>query len=106
MAELDDAEHELILDNPDADRWIAEQAVKRAMADGMSREQAERLYGYRESPKEDLGIEDYNRITKEIVLGLAPAVPDGPEAAEFRRKVTKEVEEARAKGLMIELPAE
>ncbi len=106
MAELNDAEHELILDNPEADKFIAEQAVKRAMASGISREDAERMYGYRPPPDEDIGIEDYNRITKEVVLGLAPAQPDGPEAAEFRVKVTKEVEEAKANGLVIDLPAE
>jgi hypothetical protein len=42
--ELNDEEHELILDNPEADAYIAEQAVRRAIADGMDPELAERLY--------------------------------------------------------------
>ncbi len=106
MAELNDAEHELILDNPEADRFIARTAVARAIAGGMTRELAEEMYGYREPPKEDLGIEDYNRITKEVVLGLAPAVPDGPEAAAFRVDVTEDVKKAKPEGLVFELPAE
>jgi hypothetical protein len=42
--ELNDEEHELILDNPEADAFIAEQAVRRAIERGVSPEMAERLY--------------------------------------------------------------
>ncbi len=44
LVELNDEEHELILDNPEADAYIAEQAVRRAIASGMDPEMAERLY--------------------------------------------------------------
>ena len=44
LIELNDEEHELILDNPEADAYIAEQAVRRAVAGGMDPEVAERLY--------------------------------------------------------------
>ena len=44
LIELNDEEHELILDNPEADAYIAEQAVRRAVAGGMDPEMAERLY--------------------------------------------------------------
>lgn len=37
--------HEPILANPDADALISRQAVERAMRRGLTREQAERLYG-------------------------------------------------------------
>lgn len=39
-----DAMHEGLLDNPEADAPIAEQAIERAMRRGLTREQAERLY--------------------------------------------------------------
>jgi len=39
-----DAIHEDLLDNPDADEAISEQAIERAMRRGLTREQAERLY--------------------------------------------------------------
>jgi hypothetical protein len=42
--ELNDEEHELILDNPEADAYIAEQAVRRAIEGGMDPGMAERLY--------------------------------------------------------------
>lgn len=41
----DDAMHEALLDNPDADAAISRQAVERAMRRGLTREEAERLYG-------------------------------------------------------------
>lgn len=41
----DDAMHEALLDNPDADEAISRQAVERAMRRGLTREEAERLYG-------------------------------------------------------------
>ena len=44
LIELNDEEHELILDNPEADAYIAEQAVRRAVAGGMDPEMAESLY--------------------------------------------------------------
>ena len=44
LVELNDEEHELILDNPEADAYIAEQAVRRAIASGMDPDLAERLY--------------------------------------------------------------
>lgn len=37
--------HEPILNNPEADRAIAEAAVRRAMKRGLSRKDAESLYG-------------------------------------------------------------
>jgi hypothetical protein len=37
--------HEPILDNPDAEEAISRQAIERAMRRGLSRQQAERLYG-------------------------------------------------------------
>lgn len=45
MGELSDADHEELLNNPEADRQIAEQAIARAVADGMPREQAVAMYG-------------------------------------------------------------
>lgn len=45
LGELSDADHEEILNNPAADAAIAQRAIERAIARGMSREQAERLYG-------------------------------------------------------------
>lgn len=46
-SELSDADHDEILDNPEADRLLAKRAVERAIAQGLSREDAERLYGVR-----------------------------------------------------------
>jgi hypothetical protein len=46
--ELNDEEHELILDNPEADAYIADQAVRRAIEGGMDPEMAERLYRSKE----------------------------------------------------------
>ena len=40
-----DAIHEELLNNPEADEAISRQAVERAIARGLTREQAERLYG-------------------------------------------------------------
>ena len=42
---VDAALHDEILNNPDADRALAEQAIERALARGMTRKQAEDLYG-------------------------------------------------------------
>lgn len=39
-----DAIHDALLDNPEADEAISEQAIERAMRRGLTREQAERLY--------------------------------------------------------------
>lgn len=106
MTELNDAEHELILNNPRADRFIAEQAVNRAVAGGMSRAEAERLYGYREEP--ELEMEDMNRITKEVVLGLPPATPDTPKMEAFRAEVAEDVERTLAENpdAVFDLPRE
>jgi hypothetical protein len=61
--ELNDEEHELILDNPEADAYIAEQAVRRAIARGMDPELAESLYrsGGRISSRPGTGNEDPNQ---------------------------------------------
>ena len=60
LIELNDEEHELILDNPEADAYIAEQAVRRAVAGGMDPEMAERLYrpGGRNSSRSRTGQVD------------------------------------------------
>ena len=60
LIELNDEEHELILDNPEADTFIAEQAVRRAVAGGMDPELAERLYrpGGRNSSRSRTGQEE------------------------------------------------
>jgi hypothetical protein len=47
MPELNDEEHENILDNEAAKKLIAERAVERAVADGMTLAEAEQLYGYK-----------------------------------------------------------
>lgn len=39
--------HSQIMDDPVAEQLIAKQAVERAIADGMTPEVAEKLYGYR-----------------------------------------------------------
>lgn len=44
LGELSDADHEELLNNPAADAAIAERAVECAVAEGMAREDAERLY--------------------------------------------------------------
>jgi hypothetical protein len=41
----DDTLHEPILDNPAAERAIADEAIARAMRRGLSRNEAEKLYG-------------------------------------------------------------
>ena len=41
----DDTLHEPILDNPAAERAIADEAIARAMRRGLSRKDAEKLYG-------------------------------------------------------------
>ncbi len=43
----DAALHDEILDNPAADRALAEIAIKRAIARGLSRAEAEQFYGVR-----------------------------------------------------------
>lgn len=48
--DLSDLEYEIMLDNPVADKEIAERAVNDAMAGGMDREVALELYGYRPTP--------------------------------------------------------
>jgi hypothetical protein len=60
LIELNDEEHELILDNPQADAFIAEQAVRRAVAGGMDPEMAESLYrpGGRNSSRSRAGQVD------------------------------------------------
>ena len=42
--ELNDEEHELILDNPEADAFCAEQSIQWALSKGWSREEAERMF--------------------------------------------------------------
>jgi hypothetical protein len=96
MAELNDEEHELILDNPEADKFIAEQAVARAVAGGMDRAEAEKLYGYKPRPA-PLDTEDMNRIAKEVILNVPPAREDTEAMAEFRRNVTDDVARQREK---------
>jgi hypothetical protein len=44
LIELNDEEHQLILDNPDAAAFCAEQSIRGAMERGCSRELAEGLY--------------------------------------------------------------
>jgi len=48
--EMSDLEYEIMLDNPVADKEIADRAVDRAMARGKTRQEAEALYGYRPTP--------------------------------------------------------
>jgi hypothetical protein len=42
----DEALHGPILDNPAAEKAISRQAIERAMRRGLTREQAQRLYGH------------------------------------------------------------
>jgi len=105
MVELNDEEHELILDNPEAAAFCAEQSIQWALSKGWSRELAEHMYRPRK-PEPALGTEDLNRITKEITLGLEPAIPDTPLMAETRKKLEVEITEAKEKGLMIDLVSE
>jgi hypothetical protein len=42
----DEALHDPILDNPQADEAISREAIERAMRRGLTREQAQRLYGH------------------------------------------------------------
>jgi hypothetical protein len=96
-----DAEHDFILNNSEADQWIGEQAVKRAMGRGMDRAKAERLYAYKK-PLPEPTVEDLNRIANEITLGLAPARKDTPKEAKARAKMTVEIEDAKERGMIIQ----
>jgi len=105
MVELNDEEHELMLDNPEADAWIGEEAVKKCMADGYSRELCERLY--RPKPVEkamDTGT--LNRITKEVIAGAPPATPDTPQMAELRKELEVEVAQAKKDNIIIDMVPE
>lgn len=50
-------------------------------------------------------VEEMNCITKEVTLGMPPSV-DTPEANAFREQITHEIAEIKAKGRIVELPAE
>jgi len=103
--ELNDEEHELILDNPEADAWIAEQAVKKCMARGKSREFCEEMY--RPKPVEKaLDTGTLNRITREVIAGAPPATPDTPKMAELRKELEVEVAQAKKDGLVIDMVPE
>lgn len=52
-----------------------------------------------------LTVEEMNRITKEVTLKMPPSL-DAPEANQFREKIKVEVAEIKAKGHIVELPAE
>ncbi len=48
----DAALHGAILDNPEADAALAARAIERAIARGLTRDEAEALYGLREAAPE------------------------------------------------------
>jgi hypothetical protein len=53
-----------------------------------------------------LTIEDMNRITKEVTLGMSPRDPDSPEQAKFREDVGKDIAKIEAAGGIVAFPNE
>lgn len=105
MVELNDEEHELILDNPEAEAFNAEQSIQWALARGWTRERAERAFlPKKREPAFDTSV--LNRITNEVVMGLPPAVEDTPGMAELREKIAVDVAKAKEEGLVIDLVKE
>lgn len=47
---------------------------------------------------------DQTRIAQEVMLGCEPPQDESSEAKDFREKVTKQTEEAKAQGLMPDIP--
>ena len=103
--ELDDAEHEEILKNPEADRALADRAIQRAISRGLDKATARKLYAYRE-PEPQPDVKTLNRIAAEITNGTPPARPDTELEAAIRKRMTREIEEAKERGMIIELVSE
>jgi hypothetical protein len=54
---------------------------------------------------ETIDTDDIARITREVAFGLPPAVKDTPYAAEFRRRLAKEMAEIEKGGGVVEVPS-
>lgn len=50
------------------------------------------------SPFDEIGTDELNRITSEVVLGEKPAIPDTAATAQIRRQIEREVADAKRSG--------
>lgn len=105
MVELNDEEHELILDNPEAAAFNAEQSIKWAIEQGIDRDLAESMWRPK-PPEPALDTDVLNRIAREVTMNLQPAVPDTPKMAELRKELEPEIAQAIKDGLMIDMVPE
>ena len=94
-----DSEHELILENDQADRDLADLAIAKAILEGTDPVEAQQVFGV--DPPTDYGLEEINRVLREVLSGADPAVPDSPGLARLRQKLEIEVPEMKKAGAVV-----
>jgi len=101
MTEIPAGEHEHILNNPEADRRLAQRAIERAVEeDGMSLEEATRLYGLPEEPRQ-LSIKEMNQLIRDALDAKASPSIDHPEAKRIYPSIVEDVKRAEKEGLTV-----
>lgn len=85
LQELEDLDHEEILDNPEADAYLSRIAIESAVRRGMTLKAATAVFGIEpvDEDAEDLDVEDLNRLLADVLAGRKASIPGAAAQEKF-----------------------